>query len=58
MNLMKRCIIAIAMVAILAVMGGDNDGQSLSLTIMHVNDTHSYAASVSGEKLTIDGTST
>ena len=36
----------------------NSDSSSLSLSIMHINDTHSYAAGVSGESLTINGTTT
>ncbi len=67
MKFLKKNILFLLLMAFLAVISGCNDddddnnssnGSTMSMTIMHMNDSHSYAEGASGEKLSIDGTST
>ncbi len=66
MQFLKKNILFLLIMAFLTIIGGCNDdddddsskGSSMSLTIMHMNDSHSYADGSSGEELTISGKST
>lgn len=63
MQLFKKEILSLLMVSLITTASGCNDlngsrVSSMTLTIMHMNDSHSYADGSSDEELTINGTAT
>ncbi len=63
MKRLRKDWLFLLMILFLSILSGcgdsdSNNGSSLNLTIMHMNDSHSYAEGKSGESLSINGTST
>jgi 5'-nucleotidase len=65
MKSLKKNLLLLLVMGLLAIISGCNDNNdeadnvsTLTLTIMHINDSHSYAEGVSEEKLFIGGTDT